>query len=148
MPTPGTPVIRNIDDIKGPVKGLEFVHFADAQWMRATKGIPVGRKLPKRGLTIECTKSQHGGMLLMARCGGAPGEVCITQLVWKDGRLVYQCSCTKLGGDGRPPPEGCKLVIRRTPVIGFGCEAETCTGTCRFQIILSGGRLYLHCRCQ
>lgn len=146
MPSPGTPVVRNIEDIKGPVKGLEFVHFTDAQWEKATKKIPVGKVVPKRGLIVEAVKSQNG-VLLMARCSGGPGEVCATQLVWKDGRLIYQCSCSKLGGDGRPPPEGCKLVIRRTPVIRFDCESETCTGTCRFAIILNGGRIYLHCRC-
>jgi len=146
VPKPQTPVIRNVSDIKGRVKGLEFVHFTDAQWAKATKDVPAGTSLPKHGLVIETHKSQHGGVLLMARCSGGPGQICVTQLVFKDGRYQYQCSCTPVGGTS-PPPSTCNVAIIRTPFPHLGCQQGNCGGTCRLEIVTSGVRIFIVCRC-
>jgi hypothetical protein len=151
------PTIRNVMEIKAPVKEGTLLHFTAAQWKQAISRIPVGRRLPKQGMFLEAYPIPDGDVLAQPDCVPGPCEICRVRMVpGRDGLIAMDCQCRR---DPNCPPEPsspppsvnrCRLAIGRIGgSIRIFCENQGCTSPrgCRLTAVRTGGRYIITCAC-
>jgi hypothetical protein len=152
------PNIRNISEIRGPIRKTTLIHFTAEQWKRAIRGIPVGRRLPKEGVTFEAYPIPDGGVIGEPNCIAQPCQICVSrQPIGPRGEISFECLCRPdpkcpptNGGGGGPATQPCRLVLRRVGGFPqFVCDGS-CTGTrqCRLTIVRERVRIVITCACR
>lgn len=89
------PRVRNIQDLKGPVRPGTLIHFNAQQWRRLTKGMARGKAVPKYGVCLEGYPIPDGGVLAQPLCIEDPCEICRirTRGITADGEMIFDCQC-------------------------------------------------------
>jgi hypothetical protein len=152
------PAIRNVMEIKGPVKEGTLLHFTAAQWKQAIARIPVGRRLPKHGLFLEAYPIPGEDVIVEPHCAPGPCEICRVRMIpGRDGPILMECQCLRdprCPEDPPSPPQPsahlCRLVIRRVGTsIRLVCESQGCTSPrgCRLTVVRMGIRFIITCAC-
>jgi hypothetical protein len=149
------PRIINVAAIKSTPREGTLIHFTEAQWKGALKGIPVGKALPKRGSRLLFTPLPDGGGLVQGDCISMPCEICRIRMRFdpETGMLGFECLCRPDPNCPEDPPlpapsSLCRLVIR----VGVGpvirCVSNGCTLNCRLTVVRQGQRLVIACVCR
>lgn len=153
---PRVPAIRNIVDIKGPVRAGTLVHFSAEQWKELMSGIELGRAKPKYGAGLEAYPIPGGGVVAQPLCIEGPCEKCRARVVGfgPQGEAVFECQCVRDDRDptcrDRPTPTPsplCRLVVRGRP-LRLECDSTGCSGTCRVSAVRDGARWVISCACR
>jgi hypothetical protein len=154
---PKAPRVINVADIKSTPREGTLIHFTEAQWKGAVKGIPVGKALPKRGSRLLFTPLPDGGGFVQGDCISMPCEICRSRMRFdpKTGMLIFECLCRPDPNCPEDPPPTipptsnlCQLRIR----VGVGpvirCDSNGCTQHCRLTIVRQGQRFVIACVCR
>jgi hypothetical protein len=151
------PLIKNILDVGKTLRPGTLIHFSDEQWKQMTGKLREGKAVPKFGIGIECYPMPGGGFLGRPICIQYPCEVCRPVVMGRepDGSVIFECFCQrdpKCPEDPPtpipPPPGTCALQIRRIGGrLQLACVRQTCTGTCRLQIVRQRVGYLLTCMC-
>jgi hypothetical protein len=90
------PLIRNVLEIKAPVKDGTLLHFTAAQWKQATARIPVGKRLPKQGLFLEAYPIPGEDVIVQPNCVQGPCEICRVRMTpGPRGPIIFDCQCRR-----------------------------------------------------
>lgn len=152
---PQAPRLRNIEDVKGPLRSGTLLHFSARQWQQATEGIPASKARPKYGLCLECYPIPGGDVIVQPTCIQNPCEICRARITGftPGGGMTFECLCRRdprCPEDPPPPPPSplCALAVRRVRgQLQLVCESRGCRGRCRLEAIRQNGRILIVCRC-
>ena len=152
---PPVPRLRNLADIKGPLRSGTLIHFSARQWEQATDKIPSGKAVPKYGVGLECYPIPGGDVVAQPICIQNPCEICRARVIGfgQEGVTSFECICQpdpRCPEDPPPPPPSplCAIVVRRVRgMLQLSCDSRGCQRRCRLAIVRQDGRFLIVCRC-
>ena len=149
---PSVPRLRNVADVKGPLRCGTLMHFSAEQWQQAIKGIPSGRAVPKYGIGLECYPIPGGAVIAEPICIQNPCEICRARITGfgPQGAMAFECVCRPDPDCPRQPPPSplCAIAVRRVRgTLQLVCESRGCQRTCQMVVVRQNGRFLITCRC-
>lgn len=148
------PRLRNIQNIKGPLREGTLIHFSKKQWEKIIKGVPMGKAVPKYGVALECYPIPGGDVVGQPNCIQNPCEICRARVagISPDGVLTFECLCKQ---DPNCPTEPvppiitpqCSLAIDARRLRPIYCRNNGCRRTCRLTFVRQGTHWILTCHC-
>lgn len=157
---PRVPRLKNILDIKGPLRPGTLIHFSDEQWEQMTSKLTPGKGVPKFGAGLVCYPVP-GGYVGDWTCIQGPCEICkpiirIPRSRFPVPPLVIGCHCIhdhrdplcNLPPGSSPQTPRCEVEIQRSGSINIGCRNNRCTGRCVARFVRDGHRWVFACQCR
>jgi hypothetical protein len=138
------PHVRNVKEVKGPIRDGTLLHMTEKQWGQAKKGLRQLKTLPKSGTCLDVYPIPDGDVIVQPNCIQQPCEICRvrtipTRVPGGGIGFIADCQCKP---DPRcdfdpPPPLGpaCSLEIRTSGVIGISCQNNHCARNCRLGFV-------------
>lgn len=150
------PRLVNVAAVKSTPREGTLIHFTAEQWKAATKGIPIGKAVPKMGARLNFYPTPDGGGLVQGDCIAMPCEICRARMRFdpQTGELFYECLCRPdphCPEDPPPPPASnlCRFAIRVGGQPRIGCVSNGCGQRCRLTAVSQqGGRWVITCACR
>jgi len=147
--------LRNIADVKGPLRRGTLLHFSAEQWQQAIKGLPAGRAVPKYGVGLEGYPIPGGDVIAQPICIQNPCEICRARVTGfgPDGAMAFECVCRPDPDCPRQPPPPppsplCALAVRSVRgTLQLVCESRGCQRRCQMAVVRQNGRYLIVCRC-